>query len=287
MLPFFVDLFGWRLAVWDVMFLVAVAMGYFVLRIAIKQPGFMEVRNTISGPRLIVGYLVTVYVTSLGAQLFSYAFDYGTTLLPPPGLSPWDYYLNPVAGPKTLYGCVLALPLAVMLLRPRPIALPLTLGRGLDLWTPPLLAVLAIVRLGCFLQGCCYGVRSEKFGLRFSEGSIVYHAQVADGRIVRGDPMAPVVPAQLFEALFLFALLFWSLREMRRGNASIFLRAIIAYSVFRFVIEFVRADPARNYFGPFSTSQWVAVGITGLALLAMWKWRVTTNSETVWSRFVS
>jgi prolipoprotein diacylglyceryltransferase len=264
MLPLFIDVLGWRLAVWDVMFFVAVIMGYVVLRIAIRQPGFEQVRDAVSKPRLFAGYLLTVYVTSLGAQIFSYAFDSGTSLLPPPGLSPWNYYLNPVAGPKTLYGCVLALPVAVMLLRAPPIELPLTVGRGLDLWTPPLLAVLAVVRLGCFLQGCCYGVRSEVFGLRFAEGSIVYHSQVAADLIARGEPMLPVVPAQLFEAAFLFILLFWSLRAVRKGVASVFVPAIVSYSVFRFAIEFVRADPARNSFGPLSTSQWVALVVIGV-----------------------
>lgn len=267
MLPFHVEVFGGHLAAWDVMFLVAVVLGYGVLRFTVTVPGFESVAAIGGSCRLLFAYVVTVYVTSLGAQTFSYGFDAGTTLLAPTGVSAWRYYLDPLFGPKTLYGCVLALPLAVALSKAPPVRLPLTLGRGLDLWTPPLLAVLAVVRLGCVLQGCCYGVTSPAFGLRFAEGSIVYHQQVASGVIERGAPMVPVVPAQLFEAAFLLALLFWAFLSLRAGSGRVFVPAMVAYSTFRFTIEFVRADPSRNYLGTFSTSQWVALGVIASAAL--------------------
>lgn len=277
MWPFHIDIFGLHLAVWDVAFLAAVIVGYAVLRLALASPGLSDLRTGVPTVRLLAAYVVTVYVASLGAQLFSYAFDYGTTLLPPPGMSAWRYYLHPVAGPKTLYGCILALPIAIMLVRLPPVSLPVSLQGGLDLWTPPMLSVLATVRMGCFLQGCCYGVTSSRFGLRFPEGSIVYAAQVNDGTIEPGQIMVAVVPAQLFEAVFLVALVAWSYRALRRGRERVFVVSVGAYSVFRFLIEFVRADPARNHLGPFSTSQWMAVLIVTSIVVSKWSRARTTT----------
>lgn len=268
MWPIQVEVLGSRFAIWDVAFLVAVVVGFSVLRLCVTTTSFRDVRVDISIGRLLAAYLVTVYVTALGAQTFSYAFDAGTQLLPPAGMNPWRYYLDPVAGPKTLYGCILTLPLALVLVKLPPLSFPISLTRSLDLWTPPMLSVLAVVRVGCFLQGCCYGVPSKLLGLRFAEGSIVHAAQVKEGVIAPGEPMVAVIPAQGIEAVFLAALLAWSLVALRRGRERVFMASVVAYSVFRFAIEFVRADPARNSLGPLSTSQWVAVAVAVVGLVA-------------------
>ena len=36
---------------------------------------------------------------------------------------------------------------------------------------------------------------------------------------------------------------------------------LASYAVFRFVLEFWRADDIRGIFGPFSTSQWISLAI--------------------------
>jgi prolipoprotein diacylglyceryltransferase len=77
----------------------------------------------------------------------------------------------------------------------------------------------------------------------------------------------PVLPTQLVSATACFALAFWSWDSLRNGGFSVFTRTIISYSVFRFVIEFVRDDQARNHAGLLSTSQWVAAVIVGIAVL--------------------
>ena len=49
---------------------------------------------------------------------------------------------------------------------------------------------------------------------------------------------------------------------------------IAAYSIFRFAIEFVRADVERNHYALLSTSQWIALAL--LAALALHAWRGRT-----------
>lgn len=107
----------------------------------------------------------------------------------------------------------------------------------------------AIGRLGCFSVGCCYGVPSE-------HGILMPHSLIAPRDV-------PLVPTQLIESgfcLLLAVVLYLILRRKPRPGVvtSIYL---VAYSVFRFVIEFWRGDVMRGFIGPFSLSQWMSVVI--------------------------
>jgi phosphatidylglycerol:prolipoprotein diacylglycerol transferase len=248
-LPIHVDLWGRRLVVWDLTLLVGVLLGYLVLHAAFAAPR----------RGLWLRYLVTVYVAVLAAQLFSYAFDAGTTVLPPPGFGAAAYYLSPLAGPKTLYGAVVALPLAVYLVSSLP--RDLAFGRALACWTPAMFSVLAAARVGCFLQGCCYGVHSDTLGMSFAPGSVVHGAQFADGLVALDARSLPVVPTQAIEGVVLACIAVWSFRRARGGGPHVFPHSVAVYSVFRFAIEALRDDPARNQLGLLSTSQWVALAV--------------------------
>lgn len=97
----------------------------------------------------------------------------------------------------------------------------------------------AIGRIGCFLEGCCYGKdTSEWYGLYFQ----------SLGR--------KVIPTQLFESIFLFilsgVLIFLAFKFNYRYTFVIY---FIAYPIFRFLIEFIRADDRGGFIGIFSPSQ--------------------------------
>ncbi|MBR3893847.1 MAG: prolipoprotein diacylglyceryl transferase [Clostridia bacterium] len=80
-------------------------------------------------------------------------------------------------------------------------------------------------RLGCLMAGCCHGEVTDAW-------CGVYNVTLG----------AKTVPLQLFEALFLFVLTFLlSLRlwKGRRGNLGLYL---IVYAIWRFFIEYFRAD---------------------------------------------
>lgn len=107
----------------------------------------------------------------------------------------------------------------------------------------------AIGRLGCFSVGCCYGVPSIC-------GILMPHSLIAPRDV-------PLVPTQLIESAFcllLAVVLYLILRKKPRPGlvTGIYL---IAYSSFRFVIEFWRGDVLRGFIGPFSLSQWISITI--------------------------
>ncbi|MBQ7223939.1 MAG: prolipoprotein diacylglyceryl transferase [Clostridia bacterium] len=109
-------------------------------------------------------------------------------------------------------------------------------------------------RIGCFLAGCCYGVESE-FGIFFPTLG------------------KTVIPTQLIEAIFLallFALLlFFTLKNNLKGFNLPFY--CIGYAIFRFIIEFFRADPRGAFLGFLSPSQVQSIVflLIGIALLVL------------------
>ena len=270
MIPYHTTLGSVRIDIWELVFVVGVLAGFLVLRASFRiigEPGE-------PAPRFLgLRYLFTVYVCVLAAQWFSYAFDLGTSLRPPPGHHWANYYLNPLAGAKTLYGAIIALPVAVWIVSIFPERV--SFRTALDAWTPTILTVLAGARFACLAQGCCYGVRSDAVGMTFPHGAIVYFSQLRDGIIAAGaEASLPTFPTQLISALFLTGLTAVVLVFLKHGSRGLFVPAMLAYSGFRFLIEIVRDDPARNFYGPLSTSQWIALAVgIGCLSLTLRGWR--------------
>lgn len=264
MYPEPVHAFGVELDIWNVFFLIGVGVGYmvllFALRIGTQQPR----------PRwLPLRWIVTVYLGAVLAQLFAYLFDLNTSLRPPPSVSLWRYYLDPLFGPKTLYGAVVSLPLGIAI-----IAVPWTRGLYsylLERWTPAMMATLGVSRIGCFFQGCCYGRRDDVLGTVFATASPVYYRQLNDGVITAGALPLPVVATQAMEAAVLIGLCSWCLWAIRRGRSHVFADSVAVYSLARFAMEFLRDDPERNALGPLASSQWIALVI--LAIYTAWRLR--------------
>jgi len=256
MYPGPIFLFGMAWSTWNLVFLVGASVGYLVLSLTYR----CAAAPTRSSQQLLPRYILCVYVCALGAQWFAYAVDSNTTIFPPPDYNVWRYYLDPLYGPKTLYGAILILPLAVLFAFFRSgVAWEVALNRS----TPALMTILGTARIGCFLQGCCYGLRTSRFGFSFPVGSSVHAEQFLEGLVRIDHASLPVLPTQIASAAVCFGLAFWSWNLVQKRDPDVFVRVITSYSVFRFLIEFLRADPSRNHAGLLSTSQWVAVTIVG------------------------
>lgn len=111
----------------------------------------------------------------------------------------------------------------------------------------------ALGRIGCFLEGCCYGKPTEAwFGVKF--------ATTAE----------KVIPTNLFEAIFLALLcaLFLYLAFMKDSDYS-FPIYLMAYGVWRFVIEFFRGDHRGELLPGISPSQFwsIVLFLGGVGLL--------------------
>ncbi len=128
-------------------------------------------------------------------------------------------------------------------------------GRIIDRMMPPLVLGQMIVRVGCFLQGCCYAFFTDRpWGVVFPPETRPRH------------------PTQLYEAaalLGILAVMLWAERKSRRQGTSHFLIYGFLYGSFRFAVDFLRADSSPILWG-WKASQFVAfplAGVCGLLLL--------------------
>ncbi len=128
--------------------------------------------------------------------------------------------------------------------------------RAADLLAPALMLALAFGRIGCFLNGCCYGSKTESsLGVLFP-GHYAYRH-----------------PTQLYEFLFalsLFVILRWLLRPRLTRNGQLFGAMLTLYATFRIGIEWLRDDP-RGALGPLSTSQLIGFPLLALGLFLLFR----------------
>lgn len=135
---------------------------------------------------------------------------------------------------------------------------------------------LGITRLGCFLNGCCYGAPTGlAWGVRFPEGSLAHRQQVASGLITIGQPSLPVHPVQLLEAAVAAALFAWLWQRFprRRFRGELVVTFGIAYGLWRLLAEALRADAPgwRPGVLALTPSQGVSLLLIAASLLGAWK----------------
>ncbi len=109
----------------------------------------------------------------------------------------------------------------------------------------------AFGRIGCHLAGCCYG--TEYHGIF----SVTYPDSIYT-KDMAGIPRAPV---QLMEAGFnciLFLVLYFYVKRKPKPGNSLGIY-VIAYSIARFTLEFLRGDSYRGGLLWLSTSQWISL----------------------------
>lgn len=117
-----------------------------------------------------------------------------------------------------------------------------------DLIAPYIALAQSIGRIGCFLNGCCYGIPVSPSSyipcVNFPGESVLRH------------------PTQIYlscEFLLLFvALRIWQKRSLFKGE--IFLLYVIFHSLIRFVMEFLRGDNPKIFYG-FTMSQLISAGM--------------------------
>lgn len=130
-------------------------------------------------------------------------------------------------------------------------------------------------RLGCLLNGCCYGkTTSLPWGVRYSAWQGPWEDHVKIGWIAKSAPHSlHVHPTQLYESLLglvIFVVLYFGLYPRKRYDGQVFASFLMAYGVGRFVVEMFRADPRGVVLG-LSTSQFISVLMMAIAGWIFWK----------------
>lgn len=149
---------------------------------------------------------------------------------------------------------------------------------GIDVVAPCLMVALGLGRIGCFLNGCCYGARSDNlpWAITFPYYSIPYTEQLMSGQIrdvppdlrngvgapkspdeIRAEGNAaalatmavtrslPVQPAQLYSAISAFLLcgLLLCFFDLPHVPGRVFALMLALEGINRFILELLRVEP--------------------------------------------
>jgi len=175
--------------------------------------------------------------------------------------------LNLSNGGIVLYGGLIAAAVAFFVYcgvnRIRPSAL-------LDIITPSIFLGIGFGRIGCFLNGCCYGGESTlPWAVQFPRDSATFGALVEKGLLDENALCTPPLhPTQIYSAIdgfVLAALTYWYFSRRRR-NGEVFAIGLTIYPITRFLIEFIRNDEPGLFGTPFTISQWISAGMFTVAI---------------------
>ncbi len=115
-------------------------------------------------------------------------------------------------------------------------------------------------RLGCFMNGCCYGkVCSLPWAVRFPFDHETHGM--------------PVHPTQIYESIgnFLLFSALWFFYPRRRYDGQVFWWYVLLYALLRFTVEFFRGDYTEYFIGNrFAPGQMTALCLAPIAIVFLW-----------------
>jgi phosphatidylglycerol:prolipoprotein diacylglycerol transferase len=146
----------------------------------------------------------------------------------------------------------------------------LPLWKMTDIMAPSIALGYAFGRIGCLMNGCCYGrACSLPWAIHFppapdANGDLIPHATHGMG----------VHPTEIYDSLLslvFYLVLAWLFRR-KKFDGQIFAVYLIGYAVIRSFVEYFRGDYPIHYLGGWATpAQLISMGIvvTGLLLLVL------------------
>jgi phosphatidylglycerol---prolipoprotein diacylglyceryl transferase len=177
-------------------------------------------------------------------------------------------------GGIVFYGCILGGLVGSLLYWARR---PFPFWAMADAVAPALALGIAVGRLGCFLNGCCYGALCERpWAVRFPAETPPWVRHVEAGLIPLWAPRSLAVhPKQLYAALAGLALLglLSAYYPRRRRDGEVMALLMIGYPATRFLVEFYRGDRG-GLFGGLTISQYISLALLACGLVT---WRLLSR----------
>ena len=147
----------------------------------------------------------------------------------------------------------------------------LPLWKIADVLAPSIALGSVFGRIGCLLNGCCYGRACNlPWAITFPANNPL------------NPPTYPVHPTEIYDALLnlvLYFFLAWLYRR-KKFDGQVFVTYLIGYAIFRSIVEYFRGDyPADHVHAGLTSAQLVSVPIffAGLALAAILSRRVESK----------
>jgi phosphatidylglycerol:prolipoprotein diacylglycerol transferase len=171
-------------------------------------------------------------------------------------------------GPFHVGGGIIGLLLAAPLVTR---AFGMKLGQFADGIVPSIGLGLAIVRIGCFMQGCCFGdVCHYPWCIAYPPGSDVFTTHQQVGLVAAADAHSlPVHPLHLYflVAGLVVAAVSLTAHRYKRYDGQPALLGLLAFTVALAVLEFWRTDEGvRIYWGPLPQLEWTALALVAVVV---------------------
>ncbi|WP_373651024.1 prolipoprotein diacylglyceryl transferase [Schlesneria sp. DSM 10557] len=134
-----------------------------------------------------------------------------------------------------------------------------------DIIVPSVFIGIGFGRIGCFLNGCCYGaMTSLPWAVQFPRESATF-ASMVEKKLLDASAVCtpPLHPTQIYSAIDGFviaAITAWYFRYRRR-NGEVLAVALLIYPITRFCMELLRADEGGQFSTSLTTAQWVSIAL--------------------------
>ena len=154
----------------------------------------------------------------------------------------------------------------------------------MDSLTPALAVGLALMRVGCFLNGCCFGHATElPWGVVYPAGSPVHAHQISQDVGLLFGGVEPVHPTQLYElaAALAAAAIAGAILICRTRPGVAFLSSAIAFSAFRLFNETLRAQTEALAVG---TSFYPLVYVAVIVVSSLLFFGIAASESGWWAR---
>ena len=158
-----------------------------------------------------------------------------------------------------------------------------------DVIMPGVFVGVGFGRIGCLLNGCCFGDPCNlPWAIQFPQGSVPW-LDLVNRQLL--DPATkftmPLHPTQIYSSIdgFLLGAILWNLFPLRARNGQLLGMGCMMYACTRFLIEIIRNDEPGRFGTWLTISQWYSIGlfVIGAALLV----RLFRNGEAATLRVES
>ena len=158
---------------------------------------------------------------------------------------------------------------------------PFPMRPYMDVIAPSIAVGTLFGRVGCFMNGCCYGDLCRlPWGVSFPANSPPWAQQYHLGLIPPDARYSlPVHPTQIYSAIdaFVLLLLLTAYYPLRRRDGEVLGLLMLTYPISRFLIEYLRNDESAMFAG-MTISQAISVVLFVGACL-YWAWLSTFPQE--------
>jgi phosphatidylglycerol---prolipoprotein diacylglyceryl transferase len=227
---------GWfKIASYGLMVAVGMIIGVLIASVRAKSLG--------ENPAVIFDITIWVVVAGLIGARFFYIYIEGwhEAISKPFTQTAIDFLKIREGGLSLLGALITGIPVGLIYLKKK----KLNVWKIADITAPSIAIGIAFARIGCFLNGCCFGKPCPPkafYGIEFPMDSIPYEHYMG---------ILPLYPTQLIcalNALLIFIVLsIWI--KYRKYDGQIFWLFVLIYGIARFMEDFLRGDSDQTFFG--------------------------------------